>query len=318
MMRLGLGCVSLGARAHVADDIRLVHEAIELGVNVFDTADVYNGGASEQVLGRAIRGRRDDVLVATKGGFAFRSRRPVEQWARRRARTFLGAVRPGQPALGVGGGSVSRSYDHQDFSPRHLRDAVHASLRRLRTDRIDVYQLHSPENLIPDVLHQLTDLVTAGDIVRFGVGAGSVGSANDWVSVPGIGVVQVPFGVLDPEAADTTFPTARRQGCELWVRGVLGGGVLGLAERDPTSVADHPKRSQITGLRKIAADAGLDQFQLAFGFLGAYSADVSTAVVGSSSSFHMRRNVELVTSGPLSGDVVQAIVELSSRPSEDS
>src|SRR4051794_41601541 len=92
MTRIGLGCVGLGSGAdrRVADDVRLVRAAIDLGVTTFDTADVYGGGASEHVLGRAIGQRRDEVVVATKGGFVFRARPPVEQWARRRAKTLVG------------------------------------------------------------------------------------------------------------------------------------------------------------------------------------------------------------------------------------
>jgi aryl-alcohol dehydrogenase-like predicted oxidoreductase len=316
--QLGLGCVGLGSSAdrRVADDVRLVHAAIELGIRVFDTADVYGGGASEHVLGRALHRRRDEVTIATKGGFVFRDRRPVEQWARRRAKALRERARSRQPATG-GSAPASRSYAQQDFSPRYLRDAIHASLRRLGTDRIDVYQLHGPDAVLPELIDQLADLVVAGDVVRFGVGADSVAAADAWAGVSGIRLVQVPFGVLDPEAAATTLPLARRHGCEVWARGVLGGGLFGLADRDPGAIADHPKLAQVEAIRRYASECGLDAYQLAFGFVRARAADVSTVLVGSTSPEHLRRNLESLAAPPLTSDVLHALSELAAPTVEN-
>jgi aryl-alcohol dehydrogenase-like predicted oxidoreductase len=296
----------------MADDLSLVRCALDLGVTVFDTADVYGSGASEHVLGRALRGRRDEVTVATKGGFVFRARRPGEQWARRQAKGVIrsarsfrtGSVAPGGSAVGSG------SYAVQDFSPGHLRAAVHASLRRLGTDRVDVYQLHGPEELFPDLFDELTDLVSVGDVVRFGVGAGSTESADAWCGVRGLQVVQVPFGVLDPEAASSTLPLASDHGLEVWARGALGGGLIGIAEQDPTAVADHRKRSLVVALRDVANESGLDPFHLALGFVRAKGVGVSTVLVGTSSSVHLARNVAALTSPPLPSDVTQRLTEL--------
>jgi aryl-alcohol dehydrogenase-like predicted oxidoreductase len=305
MTRVALGCVDLGSGSgrRAADDIRLVREAIELGVTVFDTADAYGSGASEEVLGRAVRKRRDEVVIATKGGFSFRARRPAEQWARRQAKKGLEQMRSHRGSRGLAPPG-SGSYETQDFSPRHMRDAVHASLRRLRTDRIDVYQLHGPGAVIPDLIDQLADLVTVGDVVRFGVGAGSVDVADSWAGVDGISVLQVPFGILDPDAAATTLPLARRLDLEVWVRGVLGGGLLGAFDRDPGALAGHPKRSQVDALARLASGSGLDLFQLAIGFLQTYAQDLSTVVVGTSSVEHLQRNVAAMATPPLPDDVL--------------
>jgi len=315
-MQIGLGCVGLGSGTNrrARADIDVVRAALDLGVTVFDTADVYGSGASEHVLGRAVRGRRDEVTIATKGGFAFRARRPPEQWLRRQAKAAIRAARatraaPGPAAspspLGAG------SYDRQDFSPEHLRRAVHDSLRRLGTDRIDVYQLHAPPEVVPGLFDELADLVTAGDVVRFGVGASTVVDADAWMLQPGLRVVQVPFGVLDPEAARSTLPLARGHDREVWVRGVLGGGLLGLADRDPSAMADHPKRSLVDAVRRVAGEAGMDQYQVAFGFVKAHGGDVSTVIVGTSSPAHLARNVDALAAPPLPDDVVRALSELT-------
>jgi aryl-alcohol dehydrogenase-like predicted oxidoreductase len=314
-MQIGLGCVGLGSGTNrrTADDIGLVRAAIDLGVTVFDTADVYGSGASEHVLGRAVRSRRDEVTIATKGGFVFRDRPPTEQWARRQAKAAIGAarsLRSGSNGAGSGSPAGSGSYTQQDFSARHLRDAVHASLRRLATDRIDVYQLHGPEVVVPELFDELADLVSAGDVVRFGVGAGSTAGADAWIGVGGLRVLQVPFGVLDPEAASSTLPLARQHDLEVWARGVLGGGLFGLADRDPAAIAHHPKRELVAAIRRIAGDAGLDPYQLAFGFLQAHADDVSTVLVGTSSRAHLARNIDAVAAPALPDDVLRALTGL--------
>ena len=308
-MRLGLGCVGLGTSAgrRVADDVRLVRTAIDAGVTVFDTADAYGAGASEHVLGKALKGRRDEVVIATKGGFAFRDRTRAERWARRWTKTAIGTASKGRAELAP----VQTQYAEQDFSPRHLRDAVRASLRRLGTDYIDLYQLHAPPHVLPDLVDQLSDLVVVGDVAEFGVGASSVAAADAWVAVPGISVVQVPFGILDPEAAATTLPLARALRRDVWARGIFGGGVLAIADRAPETLVDYPKWGLVQALRQIAADAGLDHYQLACRFVRAYADEVSTVLVGSTSAAHLRRNVELLAEPPLEEPVLRAVLDAS-------
>ncbi len=148
---LGLGCWAIGGPwtfngdpagwGEVDDDesIRAIRRALDLGVTLFDTADVYGCGHSERVLGRALAGRRDDVVISTKVGNVF------DEQTR------------------TGGGS--------DLSPEYLRRACDASLRRLGTDRIDVYLIHdgfrSPQD-VPAVLDVLEELVDSGKVRWYG------------------------------------------------------------------------------------------------------------------------------------------------------
>ena len=148
---LGLGCWAIGGPwtfngrpagwGEVDDDesIRAIRHALELGVTLFDTADVYGCGHSERVLGRALAGRRDDVVIVTKVGNVFDER----------TRT--------------GGGT--------DLTAAYLRRACDASLRRLDTDRIDVYLIHDgfagPED-VPAVVDVLEELVAAGKVRWYG------------------------------------------------------------------------------------------------------------------------------------------------------
>ncbi|MGE3867211.1 MAG: aldo/keto reductase, partial [Hyphomonadaceae bacterium] len=132
---IGLGCGAFGSRVDLAQSKAVVSAALDLGVTLFDTADVYGAGKSESFVGEALRGQRDQVVIATK---------------------FAGAM--GEGALDRGG------------SRRHIVRAAEASLKRLGTDRIDLYQMHMPDEETPieETLRALDDLVTAGKVLYVG------------------------------------------------------------------------------------------------------------------------------------------------------
>jgi len=131
---VGLGCNNFGGRIDEAATLAVVDAALESGINFFDTADIYGGTKSEEFLGRTLGARRDDILIATKFGIKIDDDRP-------------------------GGG-------HPDY----IRKAAEDSLRRLNTDRIDLYQIHRPDPEVPieDTLGALNELVTAGKVREIG------------------------------------------------------------------------------------------------------------------------------------------------------
>jgi aryl-alcohol dehydrogenase-like predicted oxidoreductase len=302
-MLIGLGCVNLGsasAGGRRADE-RLVRAAVDRGITRFDTADAYGSGNSEGVLGRALAPVRSSVEIATKAGYRFRSRSPVEQALRRVVRRVRPAT-PGPGPAALGG----PAYSNQDFSPAYIRQALESSLRRLGTDHVDVFQLHGPHEVLPDLVPVLQSLVAAGKTRRIGIGAEHVEDAAAWLSVDGIDVVQVPFGVLDPEAAHDVLPLARQRGVEVWARGVLGGGLLAAATRGEPAATDEPKGPAILALRRLAEETGVGVVALAVGFVRAHQ-DVSTVLLGTSSLEHLERNLELMAAPPLSDDVVERL-----------
>jgi aryl-alcohol dehydrogenase-like predicted oxidoreductase len=310
-MRLGLGCVGLGSASGAGwnHDVRLVEEAIDRGVSVFDTADAYGGGMSERVLGRALRRRRAEVVIATKVGYLFRERSRSEQSMRRAVAPALERLRRS------GDGSATEtlprrsggSYRDQDFSPQYLRDAVDASLRRLGTDYVDVVQLHGPTRVCASLLDDLRNLVEAGKVHSLGIGAESVTVAAEAIATPGVEVVQVPFGVLDPEAAELFVSTSRR--AEIWARGVLGGGLLKAASSDAGTVRADAKWPRINALLELSRREGLMIDELAVGFVRA-RVEISTLLLGMTTSEHLSRNIELMESPPLDAGLVAEIWEL--------
>jgi aryl-alcohol dehydrogenase-like predicted oxidoreductase len=131
---VGVGCNPFGNEVDAAVASQIVHRALDLGVTYFDTADSYFNGRSEEYLGRALEGRRGDAVIATKFG------NPIE------------------PGAGAGA------------SRRYIIEACEASLRRLRTDHIDVYQVHTPDRATPldETMRALDDLVRAGKVRYLG------------------------------------------------------------------------------------------------------------------------------------------------------
>jgi aryl-alcohol dehydrogenase-like predicted oxidoreductase len=141
---VGLGCNNFGWRIDAEASAKVIDTAIESGVTFFDTADRYGKGQSEDFLGRALGKRRDQIILATKFGME---------------------MEKGQ----------------QGASPKYVREAVDASLRRLRTDRIDLYQLHQPDPKTPiaDTLGALDDLVRAGKVRQIGCSNFSVAQMRE-------------------------------------------------------------------------------------------------------------------------------------------
>ncbi|HEX2644963.1 MAG TPA: aldo/keto reductase, partial [Thermoanaerobaculia bacterium] len=130
---VGLGCNNFGARLDAAATAEVAHAALDAGINFFDTADIYGGTKSEEFLGRALKDRRHEVVLATKFGMEVD---PQRKGAR----------------------------------PEYVRQAVEDSLRRLATDHIDLYQLHRPDPTVPiaDTLGALDELVKAGKVREIG------------------------------------------------------------------------------------------------------------------------------------------------------
>src|ERR1044071_1609068 len=139
---IGLGCARIGGifQGEQAGYMNLLSAALDAGINFFDTADMYSQGESEILLGKAFRARRDDVIIATKAGYALPAQRKVIARIKPIVRPIirmLGIKREKMPARVMGAPT-------QDFSAPYLRRALEGSLRRLGTDHVDLFQLHSP------------------------------------------------------------------------------------------------------------------------------------------------------------------------------
>jgi len=270
---VGLGCNNFGARLDLEATRSVVDAAIEEGVNFFDTANTYgNRGGSEELLGQVLAGRRDEVVLATKFG----------------------------SDMGEGPG-VARA------SRRYIRKAVEDSLRRLRTDRIDLYQLHRPDGLTPmdETLEALDELVKEGKVLYVGssnLAAWQVADA-DWTSRTQGTVrfvsAQNHYSLLAREAEAELLPACERYGVGLLPYFPLANGLLTGKYR---AGQPRPKGTRLEGrhiepatlekveiLADFAEKRGHSLLELAFGGLLARPA-VSSVIAGATSAEQVRAN----------------------------
>lgn len=217
-----LGCMNFGDPTSEEDSTRILHKALDHGINLVDTADVYNAGASEEILGRALEGRRDRVVLATKGHFP-----------------------------------TSKDPNDRGNSRRHLVRAVDASLRRLRTDRIDLYQVHRPDMEIDqaETLRALEDCVRAGKIRAIGCSthpawmimeAHAISDRYGWSKYCS---EQPPYNLLDRRIELELVPFAQRHGVALITWSPLAMGTL--AGRYATGTTEVPDGSRVARLEGV-------------------------------------------------------------------
>src|SRR3954454_11652926 len=270
--RLCLGAMMFGAWGNSDHDesIRIIHTALDAGINFVDTADVYAQGESEEIVGKALKGRRDDVILATK---------------------FHGAM--------------GEDPNRQGSSRRWIMRAVEDSLRRLNTDWIDLYQVHRPrtDTDIDETLSALTDLVRQGKVRYIGHStfpASQIVEAQ-WVArernLQRFVTEQPAYSMLVRRIEDDILPTCRRHGMGVLSYSPLTGGWLSgrwrkhagqqassranrLPERfDLSQPANQRKLDAVEELAQLADDTGITLIQMAIGFVLNHSA-ITSAIIG--------------------------------------
>jgi aryl-alcohol dehydrogenase-like predicted oxidoreductase len=228
---IGFGAWAIGGFADAAgtplgwgrtsddESLAAVRRAVELGVTFFDTADSYGFGRSESLLGIVLSRRRHDVVVATK----------------------VGVVRDPEGRL------------RKDFSRAHISHAVDGSLKRLRTDYIDLYQLHNPtlDDLRRDDIHEAMDrLQEVGKIRFWGV---SISTPDEGIEIINNGwgyTLQVLYNVLNQSPADELFPLAKQKGYGIIARVPLASGLLsGKFRPDTVFPSDDVRQNFLTPKR---------------------------------------------------------------------
>jgi aryl-alcohol dehydrogenase-like predicted oxidoreductase len=250
------------------DSARIIHKALDAGINLIDTADAY--GDSEEVVGQALPGRRDDVVLATKFG------RPVG---------------PGP--------------NQQGASRRWIITAVENSLRRLRTDHIDLYQLHrpDPDTGIEETLAALTDLIRSGKVRAIGASGTPVSGLVEaqWAAerhgLARFSTEQPVYSILNRGIEREILPATQRFGMGTLVWGPLGQGLLtGRVRKNEHNdlrraglvqhLADERRVDVVERLIPLAAEAGLPMTHLAMAFTIAHPG-VTSALLGARTMDHL-------------------------------
>ena len=225
---VGLGCNNFGSRVDADATAKVVEAALDAGINFFDTADIYGGTKSEEFLGPLFRPRRNEVVIATKFGM------PVD--GRRRG-----------------------------AKPDYVRRAVEESLRRLQTDRIDLYQLHQPdpETPIADTLGALDDLVRAGKVREIGCSNFSADQIREAESVVQKGAarfvsLQNDYSLLRREPEREVLPECERRGLAFLPYFPLASGLLSGKYRRGQAPPAGGRLVAWERFRKVLTDQNLD------------------------------------------------------------
>ncbi|UXA04813.1 aldo/keto reductase [Mycobacterium sp. SMC-2] len=259
--RLGLGAMGMsvayaGAGSDDAESIRTVHRAIDLGVTLIDTAEVYGPYVNEELVARALQGRRDQVVLATKFGLISHT---------------------GRNGL--------------DSSPANIRIAVDGSLQRLGTDRIDLYYQHrlDRETPIEDTVGALAELVAAGKIRHIGLSEVGVNTIRRAHAAHPITAVQSEYSLWTRDQEDEILPLLRELGIGFVAYSPLGRGFLTGAIRSTEGLPDGDYRKtnprffdenfehnlkSADELRNISAEVGATPAQVALAWLLAKGPDV--------------------------------------------
>src|SRR4051794_22779637 len=268
---LCLGTMMFGAwgNGDHDDSVRIIHRALDAGINFVDTADVYSAGESEEIVGKALKGRRDDVVLATK--------------------FFM---------------PMGDNPNERGGSRRWIISEVENSLRRLGTDYIDLYQVHRPEPGvdIEETLGALTDLVQQGKVRYIGSSSFNAGQIVEaqWVArerrLERFRTEQPPYSLLTRSIELDVLPTAQRQGMGILSYSPLAGGWLSgswskdsaptsparerLAKRFDMSLPENQRKLEaVEELQQVADDAGLSMIELAIAFVVNHPG-VTSAIIG--------------------------------------
>lgn len=270
---LGFGCMSLSHPGRIDDlSVRVLRAAYEGGVRHFDTADKYGAGHNEQLVARALGRVRSEVLIATKVGFV---------------------------------GSPGRDERPVDGTPEHIRAACHASLQRLRTDRIDLLYLHRVDPHVPveETVGAMADLVGDGSVAHLGLSEVGPETLARAAAVHPIAAVQSEYSLWSRDVEDGVLDACREQGATFVAYSPLGIGFLtgryrrtdelpagNRLARSPRMTDENlaPNLELVERLALVAEDVGCTPAQLAL----AWVLDRGVAAVpGSSSEEHLHENL---------------------------
>lgn len=272
--RLGVGLAEIGYGLTFADQAqarKVLNTALDAGINFLDTSACY--GISEELIGRTVAHRRQEYVLATKCGH------------------------------------VAGGYEGEEWTAQTIRDSVERSLKRLKTDYLDLLQLHSCEVDVlerGEVIQALQDAQQAGK-TRF-IGYSGDNEAAEWAITSGLfDTLQTSFNLVDQRARTHLFPRAQAKGMGIITKRPIANGSWG-ASKSPSEYADqYFERGKVLAGMGPLPGAAMHRVLVALGFTFAHD-DVDTVIVGTLNPDHMKTNIEWVNNKlPIDEAIVQEL-----------
>ena len=282
LSELGIGGSHFGSMSKKSNPKAIeqtLKQALECGVNFCDTADIYGQGESERIIGRIFAKHRDRVIIATKAGFCLSDSGKLAAKLKPLIRPLLSAVKPLRQSVAQARGNQIQ----QDFSGDYLVQSVERSLKRLKTDYIDLFQLHEPPAdaiLDESILTALESLKKQGKIRFYGVACSNAEDALLSLQHAGYASVQVEINLYNQSAVDLLLPQAQAQKVGVIARQPFASGKL-FQQLKSKAISSEATDIEITKERLIQA-----AFQSVLRFKA-----VSTVVTGMRSQTHLSHNL---------------------------
>jgi aryl-alcohol dehydrogenase-like predicted oxidoreductase len=279
---LGLGCMSIGTEEKAARNI--IETALEEGINYFDTADLYDFGKNETIVGQSLKAVREKVIIATKVGNRWKSDQTGWTW---------------------------------DASKAYIKEEVKSSLKRLGTDYIDLYQLHGGtlDDPIAETIEAFEELKAEGFIRYYGITTIRPNVIREYVKKSSIVSVMMQYSMLDRRPEEEALPLLHEHGISVVTRGPLAKGILTdmlIHKASEKGYLDYnyEELDEILPVlkEKVAASRSFTEVALQYNLA---NPAVASVVVGASSPEQIRRNASAVKSQPLSDKEVAVIKELT-------
>ncbi|MEL6624528.1 MAG: aldo/keto reductase [Bacteroidota bacterium] len=282
---ISLGCMSLGLDHQ--ENARIIHAACDRGVNLFDTADLYDKGFNEISLGKALKDRRDKVFIATKVGNEWQEDGMGWQW------------------------NPHKSY---------IQKAVYESLRRLDTDYIDLYQLHGGtiEDPLDETISAFEELKQAGLIRHYGISSIRPNVVRSWVPHTNLASVMTQYSLIDKRPEEFTLNYLSQHGVGVIVRGAIAKGYLvGKPSMDLLGHSSSDIQYFTQRLIELSQDTPYSPLHLAIAFTLGHPS-TATVTVGASRASHIIQSAELMQLPPIPAELYDALNALTPAFAYDS
>jgi aryl-alcohol dehydrogenase-like predicted oxidoreductase len=279
---LGLGCMSIGTEEKTAR--ALIETALDEGINYFDTADLYDFGKNEKLVGRALKEVREKVVIATKVGNRWNQEQSGWSW---------------------------------DPSKEYIKEAVKQSLNRLGTDYIDLYQLHGGTiaDPIDDTIEAFEELKAEGIIRYYGISSIRPNVIREYVKKSSIVSVMMQYSILDRRPEEEALPLLQEHGISVVTRGPLAKGLLSdkmLEKISEKGYQDYSRQELLDVLpvlkEKVASDRSFTEVALQYNLA---NPTIASVIAGASSPEQIRSNARAVKSNTLTAEEFSVIKKLS-------